>query len=303
MTGGSPGGRPVGRPGGPVGLLPVPTLDAAVAAGADGTGAGGTGAGGVPGLVGQREPVLLKGFAAEWPAVRRWTPAALAALDPDLPVQLVVGSREAAATRFRSSTLGEYLTGLQAEGRRPAHEQDPDPPYLKEFDLLRTFPQLAGDLPAGVLFPRRTVTSRTVWIGPAGARTGLHRDLPANLAVMIHGRKRFLVARPGTVERAGLLSAKFDLWARLAEVDLATLAERAPSPGDYLVADLEPGDVLHVPAGWWHEVVNLTPSILLSGFYGPWWRMTGMWLHAQGRRAAHRAGLLGRQECTCHPAG
>ncbi|MBP5910640.1 hypothetical protein F3K40_42845 [Streptomyces sp. LBUM 1478] len=68
------------------------------------------------------------------------------------------------------------------------------------------------------MFPRGSVTSCGTWIGPALARTGLHHDLLDNLAVQITGRKRFYLARPGTVERAGALSVKYDAWARLSRV-------------------------------------------------------------------------------------
>ncbi|WP_364705222.1 cupin-like domain-containing protein [Streptomyces ossamyceticus] len=78
------------------------------------------------------------------------------------------------------------------------------------------------------------------------------------------------LARPGTVERAGALSTKYDSWARLSRVGIAELAAGGggAAADDFFAVDLEPGDVLYVPAHWWHEVVNLSVGILLSGFFG-----------------------------------
>ncbi|MEU0073851.1 cupin-like domain-containing protein [Streptomyces sp. NPDC006332] len=241
-----------------------------------------------------RTPTVFRAAAADWPAVQEWSFPRLAALDPGLPVRLVAGNRETDRTRFTTSTLGSYVSGLTREAA-----PDDIPVYLKEFDLLRKFPRLRADLRSRELFPPRTMRSSATWIGPAGARTGLHCDLLDNLAVQITGTKRFYLAHPEAVKRAGLESRKYDAWARLSLIGAEKLAA-GQEDGEFFVADLEPGDVLHVPAYWWHEVVNLTPAVLLSGFFGPSTRVLSRWAWVQAREALHRAGLLGRDGCTCH---
>ncbi|MFH9062491.1 cupin-like domain-containing protein [Streptomyces coeruleorubidus] len=239
-------------------------------------------------------PTVFRAAAATWPAVREWSFPYLASLAPGLPVQLVAGNRETERTRFTTSTLGSYLGSLTRE----AHP-DEVPAYLKEFDLLKEFPQLRADLRSRELFPSGTIRSSATWIGPSRARTGLHCDLLDNLAVQIMGTKRFYLARPGTVKQAGKESRKYDAWARLSLIGAEELAA-GQDDGDFFVADLEPGDVLYVPAYWWHEVVNLTPGVLLSGFFGPRTRVLSRWAWVQARESLHRAGLLGRGDCTCH---
>ncbi|HEY8719111.1 cupin-like domain-containing protein [Pengzhenrongella sp.] len=263
---------------------------------------GGTPPAGAQGRTSQvlgREPLVLRSAAAAWPAIRRWTFAYLASLSPDRTVQLVVGSRETSQTRFETSTLGEYLLSLDGSPASGA-----EPRYLKEFDLLAESPRLRDDVRRKQLFPPGSLTSSTTWIGPAGARTGLHHDLLDNLAVQLVGRKRFYLARPGTVETAGAVSPKYDQWARLSLFDVAQLAAdgaASQQPNvDFFVVDLEPGDVLYIPATWWHEVENLTPSVLLSGFFGPRLPVCALWARVAGRHVAHRLGLVGRAGCTCH---
>ncbi|KOU59471.1 hypothetical protein ADK57_33480 [Streptomyces sp. MMG1533] len=242
-------------------------------------------------------PAVFRRTASDWPAVSTWTFRHIASLAPSLRVQLVKGNREKDHTAFTESTLGEYLDSLTGES-----PDGDDLTYLKEFDLLKRFPGLRGDLRHEQMFPRGSVTSCSTWIGPALARTGLHHDLLDNLAVQITGRKRFYLARPGTVERAGALSAKYDAWARLSRVGIAELAAaHAPATSDaFFAVDLEPGDVLYVPARWWHEVVNLSAGILLSGFFGSTMRVTSLWARVRLRDTLHRAGLLSPGNCTCH---
>ncbi|MGW2520662.1 cupin-like domain-containing protein [Streptomyces sp. NPDC001617] len=247
----------------------------------------------------RREPAVFRGLAADWPAVGTWTLPYIASLDPSLRVRLVRGNRENTHTAFTWTDLGTYVRQL-SEPPQP----DGELLYLKEFDLLKQFPALQEGLGRMDFLPGGAVTSRSAWIGPARARTGLHQDLLDNCAVQITGTKRFLLARPGTVERAEMVSAKYDSWARLSRVsftELASVAGAAASE-DYFFMDLEPGDVLYVPAGWWHEVVNLSAGILLSGFFGSRTHVTRLWTQVTLRDTLHRARLLNRGDCTCHTA-
>jgi hypothetical protein len=250
---------------------------------------------------GPPQPVVLRGAAAAWPAVRQWSFAALALLAPDLPVQLVAGNRERDATCLQRSTLGAYLHELDQQAQGRAAEGAAPLPYLKEFDLLRALPALRGDLKLQDLWPRGGIVAHGAWIGPAQARTGLHHDLLDNLAVALLGRKRFYLAPPGSVEALGAVSDKYDRWAVPARIGIDELAGRAGAAACQVV-DLAPGDALYVPRGWWHEVVNLTPSLLLGGFFGPAPRVLGLWAWTGLRQGLHLAGWR-RGCCCCHPAG
>lgn len=254
--------------------------------------------GSVADAVARGEPCVFRQRAAHWPAVAQWSWRHLAELAPDMPVRLVQGNRELDATVFRNGTLGAYLRGLQAAD---ASEGEP-PMYLKEFDLLGTFAALRADVRPSELFPPKALYDSQTWIGPAGARTGLHHDYFDNLAVQIMGRKRFYLLRPGVVERQNGVSGKYDRWAVLASKGVEGLQRMAVSQGDAWVVDLEPGDVLYVPARWWHEVLNHTPSILLGGFFGPRSALYAQWVWRQSVHVVHRAGLWRRGHCTCHPA-
>lgn len=240
-----------------------------------------------------REPVVYRGLAADWPAVRHWSFDRLAARLDDRCVRVVAGNREASATRFADVALRDYLRRLASDDADAAL-------YLKEFDLLRSAPELRRDLRHGRLLPAGHVRSVRTWIGPRGARTGLHCDHLDNLAVQVIGRKRWWIARPGAVERLGAVADKYDAWARLASVGVHELAAAAPA-GDLWLVDVEPGDVLHVPAHWWHEVLNLAPSLLFGGFHGAALRVLPRWLHVSARELAHRCGWR-RGACTCHEA-
>jgi hypothetical protein len=249
-----------------------------------------------PSSVSKTMPAVYRGLAAHWPAVQRWSLSGLARQVPDVPVKLVVGNREAGATHFVQATLAQYLLSLGA-----AEPLDTPLLYLKEFDVLRAAPALKQDLQHNTLFPPGGTTSLQSWIGPAGARTGLHFDYLDNFAVQVIGHKRFYLLRPGTVERLGAVSDKYDAWATLSTLSAeeVALANHHPTD-DFFQVDLNPGDVLHVPASWWHEVMNLSPSVSFGGFYGSRLAVTSRWAWVSMRHTWHRLGGLNHGYCTCH---
>ena len=239
-------------------------------------------------------PKVCRGLAGDWPAVRTWGFRQLAGRVPDLPVQLVVGNREGAVTRLVPGSLRRWLLSCCD----PAAQTS----YLKDFDLLRAVPSLRADVDGERLLPRGSLGAVRSWIGPAGAQTGLHYDHLDNVAVQIVGWKRWRLVRPGTVEQLGGMSAKYDAWAVLSSASAGELAERGGASDHFFEVDVGPGDALHIPAGWWHEAVNLTPSILLGGFHGPRVAVLARWAWVGARDAAHRAGWFARGHCTCHSA-
>jgi lysine-specific demethylase 8 len=239
------------------------------------------------------DPAVFRGLASGWPAVGTWTLPLIAEMAPELPVQLVVGNREEGDTRLVQSTLGAYLSSFSN-----ADTGDPHKPYLKEFNLLKNIPGLRRDVSPETILPKGVVTDHSAWIGPAGARTGLHFDLLDNIAVTLVGTKRFNLAPPHTVEALGGLSKKHDKWARLSTLSFDDLASRGAT--GLRTVDLHPGDALFVPAGWWHEVVNVTDSVLLSGFFGRPHVALGVAVRAYLRHARHLMRSPRRRNCTCH---
>jgi len=246
-------------------------------------------------LRGADAPVVFRGAASQWRAVQSWSFEGLASAVPESTVDLVEGNREFEPTRFVRSALRRYLASLQRPG-----ESGAAPANLKEFDLLKAAPHLRKDLGLHDLLPAHAMRATRSWIGPAGASTGLHRDYLDNVAVQVLGTKRWRFVRPGVVERMGAESRKYDPWAVLADRGVGALAARPDiTRTDFLSVDLAPGDVLHVPAGWWHEVTNLAPSLMIGSFHGTAPVVIARMVWVGARNLRHR--MVGG-ECTCHAA-
>jgi ribosomal protein L16 Arg81 hydroxylase len=100
------------------------------------------------------------------------------------------------------------------------------------------------------------------WIGPAKTVTPLHCDYDDNIFAQIWGRKRIFLAPPHHDEflypreaNALLFGSPFDPEAP--DYDRFPLARQA----SLIECIVEPGDMLYVPAGWYHQVRAQTFSL------------------------------------------
>jgi ribosomal protein L16 Arg81 hydroxylase len=130
------------------------------------------------------------------------------------------------------------------------------------FDRPET-QQLYGEVPRFPEYLDHSKGRRTVlfWFAPAGTITPLHHDQMNILIAQIRGRKRFTLISP---EQTAYLYNNTSGWA---DVDCEQPDySRYPLYRDVrpLRVVLQPGDVLFLPAGWWHHVKALDVSIRVS---------------------------------------
>ncbi len=208
------------------------------------------------------EPVILTDVVNEWPALEKWTDADLKERAGSVQAQVCLG-RDGAddpdiniAQFFHTLPFGEVVDRIAAAG-------ESNDIYLvgnNNFFSTEGAEILLEDLDdkiAPYLDGRGIVPERlSFWFGPAGTVTKLHHDPTSVLYAQIRGKKRFRMLSPNN---APALQSAVNTYAKI-PVDVA--AEEA---GDrvYEVV-LEPGELMLLPAGWWHEVTALAPSISLG---------------------------------------
>lgn len=236
-------------------------------------------------IVSSNGPVVLRGVARDWPAVRasRSPDPAIAYLerfDRGSAVEAFVGPPEiggrffyrdgAAAFNFerRRGRLKEVLDAIRQVGSAPAAPAiyvgaAPVAEVLPGFEQDNPMPLLDG-IPA---VPRIWIGNRTV--------VSAHFDESDNLAVVVAGRRRFrlfppeqvrnLYVGPLDVTMAGQPASMVDLR----DPDLTTYPRFAEALAASQIAELEPGDAIFIPALWWHQVEALEPFNILLNY---WWK-------------------------------
>ena len=125
------------------------------------------------------------------------------------------------------------------------------------------------------LLPARSSSSSskwqlpTLWLGTSTADTVFHHDCCDNFVLMIAGVKRFTLAPPTDwrLLSPNCVGANAALcWAKVPDPNSPKLSRKMQAIVDdmhKMVVDLQPGEILYMPAGWFHHVKNLGRAFAL----------------------------------------
>ncbi|MDG5488493.1 cupin-like domain-containing protein [Sphingomonas sp. BGYR3] len=230
------------------------------------------------------QPVVLRGHAEHWPAVRaaRQSDEALAEIfaahHPQRPVQVLVGAPEIEGRFFYTPdyrglnfTRGEI--GLEAFFERLLNDRALEAPFS-----IAVQSEILDELMPGFVADHQsplppTGTPARAWIGNR-IRVSPHYDLMENIGIVVAGRRRFTLFPPdqarnlylGPIELtpAGTPVSLVDTVAP----DLVRFPRYAEAASMAQSAVLEPGDAIYIPFHWWHGVESLERFNLLVNY---WW--------------------------------
>jgi ribosomal protein L16 Arg81 hydroxylase len=210
------------------------------------------------------KPVILTNMMQDWAAMTSWCPAYFKQKYGSVEVEIQTGraadpNYEINANRHKQkTTLGEYVDLIVNGGESndyylAANNGNLERPELKSLLNDVVMPEF--------LNPQETSQRIFFWFGPAGTVTPLHHD-PLNL-IMAHvtGRKRWRLISPNYTP---LL---YNYIGVFSNVDLECPDyEKYPLFRQVQVIEtiLEPGEIIFIPVGWWHQVKALEISLSLS---------------------------------------
>lgn len=203
-------------------------------------------------LAAQGLPFLMTGVVKRWPLCQL-TPQTLRERYSHLPVRARVGdyinTAFAPDRAMQDMSMLDYLD-LVAQG---SHDL---PPYLGNLELRELNSLCHWPAYFDKIGPPR------YWLGPAGTVTPLHCDYDDNLFAQIWGSKRIILAPPHHDEFLYPREANAILFGSPFDPE-APDYERFPLAREATMIEclVEPGDMLYVPAGWYHQVRSLAFSL------------------------------------------
>jgi lysine-specific demethylase 8 len=204
-------------------------------------------------------PVVLAGAGKDWPAAS-WTHQALAKRCPDTTVRLIraaPGEQKGRPGEGLDVTYGDVANSMDAGGDL----------YARFSGIMHQHPELVDDVDVDWFRECRgdhkSFENWGFFMGGAGTATGLHSSIAPNLFYQITGTKRWYIypamAAPFFVPEVRC-SPYFYSEVNVDNPHEWPFVEKVPG----WIADLEPGDVLYVPAFAWHQVHNFSPSIAVG---------------------------------------
>jgi hypothetical protein len=210
-------------------------------------------------------PGLFRNAFDHW-AAARWTPRALVEKVGAATIVEVQKDRESdrdyemnSVLHKRSMPFGEFIDTIESKVTNDLYLTANN--QALQNTGLSVLAKDMGNLGDGYLDPSQSAGRTFLWVGPKGIITPLHHDRTHNLFIQIYGRKRFrlipamqapyMYNHRAVFSRVDLLDPKpeaFPLFAQSTIIDITVKA----------------GDLLYIPAGWWHHVMGETTSISLS---------------------------------------
>ena len=232
----------------------------------------------------RNRPIIVTGAMRSWKALKKWTPHHLASRFGNEQVQIY-------GDLFRLTnitSLSEYLNKYFGRGGM-ARDSRGAVPYVRWYSHLignegvpwadEVFRQIADDWARPDFFPSNSYAlpycapsdnidpsrdwfpARGLFISAQGGRTRLHTDPWCSDALLcqIYGEKEFVMYEP---TQAPYLTA----GGKSVDVEAPDLRTFADFPrAQVAVRDiLRPGEILLVPAGWYHHFKSTSDSISLT---------------------------------------
>ena len=197
-------------------------------------------------------PFLVEGVVGRWP-LAALGPSVLRERFGDVPVRARVGDYVGTAfapdRAMRDLAMRDYLDLVEAGG--PGL-----PPYVGNLELRELNAMCHWPAWFEKMGPPRW------WLGPAGTVTPLHCDYDDNVFAQIWGSKRISLAPPHHADFLYVREANPVLFGSPFDPEAPDF-ERFPLARQAAVVAciVRPGDLLYVPAGWYHQVRALSFSL------------------------------------------
>jgi jumonji domain-containing protein 7 len=225
-------------------------------------------------FAGGNTPAIITDALEDWRVAERWTPQSLADFVRHRKVTVSVAhngrfrydstDEDTAANGADARTEMDFVDAVSAlyERRREGHV------YVMQQSIPERLPELMDHLVVPPWIGSAEQAVINLWFGYA-TTTSLHYDDANNFFAQVYGRKRFVIFSPTDTACLYPFSHKGKL-PHLAHVDPSDPdLERYPdfvraSPLEF---ELQPGELLYLPAFWWHQVRSAEVSISVSF----WW--------------------------------
>lgn len=206
-------------------------------------------------------PVVVKGFTKHWPANEKW--------DLDY-IKAIAGERVVPLYDDRPVSHEDGFNEAHAEMKMSAYidllKREPTNYRIFLYNLMKEVPGLQKDIRWPDLGLKLVKQLPMLFFGGAGSKVFMHFDIDLSniLHFHFHGKKRCILFPPDQTDY--LYKIPHSLISRedidFEDPDYVQWPALKKAKG--YVVDLEHGDMLYMPEGYWHYMKYVTPGFSMS---------------------------------------
>ncbi|MFN7412601.1 MAG: cupin-like domain-containing protein [Dolichospermum sp.] len=211
------------------------------------------------------KPVIITNMINQWTALSLWTPNYLKAHYGETEVEIMANRNsddkyeiniENHKTKIQ---FGDYVDMVVNQGENNDYYMVANNRNLETTQLGRLLEDIV--MPPEYLDQSKSSGNVFFWFGSAGTITPLHYDRSNLMMAQIYGRKKWQIIPPiytpflynnvGVFSEVDCENPDYNKHPLFEEVKIIEVV-------------LEPGEIIFVPTGWWHQVKSLDISVSLS---------------------------------------
>ena len=208
-----------------------------------------------------QKPVVIERLTEDWPAYEKWSLEYIKEVAGDKTVPLF--ENKPISSKYK---VNEPHTHMKMRDYIDLMKAGPTNYRIFLYHLLKEVPQLQKDFRYPKLGLRLIKQVPMLFFGGENSKVFMHYDI--DLANILHfhfaGKKRCILFPPSETKYLykvpHALISREDIDFSDPDYDKFPALKRAKG----MVADLNHGDVLYMPEGYWHQMTYLTPGFSMS---------------------------------------
>ena len=218
----------------------------------------------------EQGPILITDIFEQFPSLENWNHQYLVDKVGNKTIEVKISedgiftlNPETGKPYFAPTTMSirEYIKAIGQKNQKQKA-------YGMQIPILTELPELKDELKIIDYIPDKYVEFVNIWFGPGGNTTALHFDHYNNFFMQLFGEKKMWLYSPACF---------YDLYpnswrsraSHVSPVDVAN-PDYIKYPNALRAKGIEltilPGNILFLPAYWWHQVYGINPNISINIF-------------------------------------
>lgn len=142
--------------------------------------------------------------------------------------------------------------------------------YTSEASTVKPLSALASTITLPAILQGIDITEINLWMNLQNeSHSALHYDGSHNVLCVLTGRKRVLLLPPSSTQHLAPYSAVHPApnHSHLTHCQLQLLLQQQPCPCEYHTYDVDVGQALFIPEGWWHAITSSAGTAALNFWF------------------------------------